>query len=62
MTLKNEDKTLIKAYVKWTIKKNWYFPKESYISLDLLENRNCDHRGLVEEYLAQLKKELNVVD
>jgi hypothetical protein len=62
MILKSEDKVLIKAYVKWTIKKNWYFPKEAYISLDLLENRNCDYRGLVADYLEHLRKELNVVD
>ena len=48
-----DDKGLIKAYVKWGVKKG-FFPSE-YECSRLIENMNCDHRDLVENYLSELR-------
>lgn len=58
MKISKEDKTLIKAYVKWAINKG-FFPTEYEIS-KLIDNMNNDHRYLVEDYLSKLKQEKEV--
>jgi len=57
MKINKEDKTLIKAYCKWAIIKG-FFPEEYEISR-LIDNMNCDHRFIVEDYLTELKLKLN---
>jgi hypothetical protein len=52
--IKQEDKTLIKAYAKWCTRKG-YFPKE-YECSRLIGNMNGDHRDLVDDYLSELSK------
>lgn len=51
------DKALIKAYFKWCRTKN-FFPTE-YECSKLIENMNCNHRDLVENYLNELRLQEN---
>ena len=52
MKIKTEDKALIRAYAKWAEKKG-FFPTEFECS-KLIENMNCDHRDLVEDFLSEI--------
>jgi len=54
MKIKTEDKALIKAYFNWCRIKNLGYPRE-YECSKLIENMNCDHRDLVENYLSELR-------
>jgi len=56
MKINKEDKSLIKAYCKWAINKG-FWPNEYEVS-KLIDNMNCDHRYLVEDYLNELKLKL----
>jgi hypothetical protein len=51
--IKGEDKALIKAYVKWHVRKFGEMPSEFECSR-LIENMYGDHRILVENYLSEL--------
>ena len=54
MKITREDKLLIKTYFNWCRKKNLGYPRE-YECSKLIENMNCDHRDLVEDYLSELR-------
>ena len=53
MKIKAEDKKLIKAFYNWHITKGYNPPRE-YDCSNLIDNMNCDHRNLVEEFLEEL--------
>jgi hypothetical protein len=50
--INKEDKTLLKVYIKWCLKKG-YTPSE-YECSQLINNMNSDHRVLVEDYIKEL--------
>jgi uncharacterized protein YeeX (DUF496 family) len=50
--INKEDKTLLKVYIKWYLKKG-YTPSE-YECSQLINNMNSDHRVLVEDYIKEL--------
>ena len=47
------DKALIKAYFNWCKTKG--FTPTEYECSKLIENMNCDHRELVENFINELK-------
>jgi hypothetical protein len=53
LKLGKEDKKLILAYCRWANSKG-FWPREYDVST-LIDNMNCDHRDLVEDYLSELK-------
>jgi hypothetical protein len=56
------DKALIKAYCKWWIQKGYLgFPSEYDIAC-LIDNKNGDHRNLIEDYLEELKAQYTLND
>lgn len=53
LKISKEDKALIRAFAKWCASRGQW-PLESECSR-LIENMNCDHRELVDDYLSELR-------
>lgn len=58
MKINRDDKVMIRAYAKYYMKKYGDMPSEYECSC-LIDNKNMDHRWLVEAYLEELCREFS---